>query len=179
METGWLYMAFASVGHAGHVSILSGNLAAWSADGHPVSREPAGASRGQLTPKPAPDVIVDAPWVRRNLDNSSVRVLDVRTTREWNDGRLPGATLILWQDLYQDQNHMRFKSREDIRALLQRAGVVPGRQVVTYCAIGMRASLMYFAARYAGHDARVYVGSYQDWRAQPGYPIVRGAGDRD
>jgi 3-mercaptopyruvate sulfurtransferase SseA len=37
----------------------------------------------------------------------------------------------------------------------------------------MRASLMYFAARHAGHDARVYVGSYSDWSTRSGYPVVR------
>jgi thiosulfate/3-mercaptopyruvate sulfurtransferase len=173
METGWIYMALASLGHAGRVSLLSGNLSAWIADGHPVSKDAVTAGTGTLTPRPAPDVVVDAPWVRARLDDASVKVIDARTTREWNNGRLPGATLVLWQDLYQDTNQMRFKPREEIRALLVKAGVIPGQQVVTYCAIGMRASLMYFAARYAGYNARVYVGSWQDWSARSGYPIVR------
>ncbi|MGE5837626.1 MAG: rhodanese-like domain-containing protein [Acidobacteriota bacterium] len=56
---------------------------------------------------------------------------------------------------------------------MTKAGVKPGDQVVTYCAVGMRASLMYFAARYAGVPARVYVGSLEDWPRQPGYPVVR------
>lgn len=173
LETGWIYMAFASIGLGDRTSLLSGNLAAWRADGRPVSQDRVPAGDGRLTPQPAPNVVVDAPWVRDRLDDPSIRLLDVRTTREWNGGRLPGATLILWQDLFQDRQQMRFKSRDEIRALLEQAGVVPGRQVVTYCAIGMRASLMYFAARYAGHDARVYVGSWQDWSARSGYPIVR------
>ncbi len=33
---------------------------------------------------------------------------------------------------------------------------------------------MYFAARYVGVPARVYVGSWEDWRRQPGYPIAGG-----
>ena len=40
-------------------------------------------------------------------------------------------------------------------------------------AIGMRASLMYCAARYAGVPARVNVGSFEDWQRQPGYPVVK------
>jgi thiosulfate/3-mercaptopyruvate sulfurtransferase len=173
METGWIYMAFASIGFGDRTAMLSGNLAAWRADGHPVSRDRIPAGNGRLTPQPAPHVVVDAPWVRERLDDTSIELLDVRTTREWNGGRLPGATLILWQDLFQDRDQMRFKSRDEIRALLEGAGVVPGRQVVTYCALGMRASLMSGAARDAGHDARVYVGSWQDWSARSGYPIVR------
>lgn len=173
MATGFVYMAFASLGHGDHVSMLSGNLAAWRADGHTVSTGASSDGAGRLTPRPAPNVVVDAPWVRDRLDDEAVRVLDVRTTREWNSGHLPGATLVLWQDLFEDDAHRRFKSREEIRELLERAGVIPGRQVVTYCAVGMRASLMYFAAKYAGHDARVYVGSWEDWSGRPGYPIIR------
>jgi thiosulfate/3-mercaptopyruvate sulfurtransferase len=173
MEIGWVYMTLASVGHADRVSLLDGNLAAWIADGHAVSRDEVPPASGRLTPRPAPDVGVDASWVRERLEHRGVKVLDVRSTAEWNDGHLPGATLVAWQDLYRSRDQLRFKPREEIRALFARAGVVPGQQVVTYCAIGMRASLMYFAARYVGLDARVYVGSYEDWRARPGYPILR------
>jgi thiosulfate/3-mercaptopyruvate sulfurtransferase len=176
MATGWLYMAFASVGHAGDVSLLDGNLSLWSTEGHEVAQGAVSPApvRGKLTPRPAPDLIVDAGWVRARLEKPGVRVLDVRTAREWDAGRLPGATLVLWQDLFASPNSRRFKTPDEIRALFARAGVVSGDQVVTYCAIGMRASLMYFAAtRIAGLPGRIYVGSFEDWRNQPGYPIVR------
>jgi thiosulfate/3-mercaptopyruvate sulfurtransferase len=123
--------------------------------------------------RPAPDVIVDAAYVRARLHSPEVRVLDVRTTSEWNNGHLPGATLILWPDLYTDQRLLTFKSIDEIRALLTRAGVAPNQSVVTYCAVGMRASLMYFAARAAGIPARVYVGSWQDWQRDAANPIVK------
>ena len=41
MATGWLFMAFASVGHGDHVSMLDGNADAWRASGNrwrPTSR---------------------------------------------------------------------------------------------------------------------------------------------
>lgn len=173
MSTGWLYMAFASIGHADHVSMLGGNIEAWRQEGRPLSTEPASVKPGRLTVKPAPNVIVTAPWVRDRLEQPKVKIIDARTQREWDSGRLPSATLVLWQDLFEDLKTLRFKSRAEIRALLAKAGVGADQQVVTYCAIGMRASLMYFAARYAGYDGRVYVGSWDDWRRQPGYPIVR------
>ena len=88
--------------------------------------------------------------MRERLQSPAVRVLDVRTTQEWNAGHLPGATLILWQDLFADQRTLKFKSLEEIRALLTRAGVAPNQSLVTYCAVGLRASLMYWAARAAG-----------------------------
>ena len=51
--------------------------------------------------------------------------------------------------------------------------MAPNQSVVTYCAVGMRASLMYWAAKAAGLNARVYVGSWQDWQRESGNPIVK------
>ena len=174
MQLGWLYMAFASIGHGDHVSILSGNMGAWRDEGRPVSTGSVGPKVGHLTPRPAADVIVNAAWVRDRLEEPGTQVLDIRTQRERDQGYLPGSNLVLWQDLFADLDEMRFKSKDAIRALLVQAGMTPGQEAVTYCAVGMRASLMYFAARYVGIPARVYLGSWNDWRMQTGYPIVGG-----
>lgn len=175
MGTGWLFMAFASIGHGDRVSLLDGNLALWRSEGRPVATgQAAAATGGKLAVKAAPDISVDAAWVRDRLEKPGVRMLDVRSTSEWNRGRLPGATLVLWEDLFVSADHRRFKPVGEIRALLAKAGVKTGDQVVTYCAVGMRASLMYFATtRIAGLNGRVYVGSMEDWLRQPGYPIVK------
>jgi thiosulfate/3-mercaptopyruvate sulfurtransferase len=173
METGWIYMALAAVGHQSQVSMLDGGINLWRAEDRPVSTDVPPPGSGTLTVQPAPDVVVDAAYVRERLQSPDVKVLDVRTTQEWNSGHLPNATLVLWQDLYADQRTLKFKSIEEIRALLTKAGVAPNQSVVTYCAVGMRASLMYWAARAAGINARVYVGSWQDWRRDSGNPIVK------
>ncbi len=176
MATGWMYMAFASVGHESDVSMLDGGIDLWRAEDRPVSKDAPPAATGTFTVRPAPDVIVDAAYVKARLQSPEVRVLDVRTTMEWNNGHLPGATLILWQDLYADQRSLTFKSIDEIRALLTKAGVAANQSVVTYCAVGKRASLMYWAARAAGVPARVYVGSWQDWQRDSSNPIVKPQG---
>lgn len=173
METGWLYMTLAAVGHGDDVSLLDGGIKLWQDEKRPTSTAAPAPAPGTLTVKPAPDVIVDAPWVRKRLESSSTRVLDVRSMQEWNGGHLPGATLILWQDLYADRQTLKFKSPAEIRALLAAAGVGPSQECVTYCAVGMRASLMYWAARSVGIPARVYVGSWQDWQRDSSNPIAR------
>ena len=173
MQTGWIYMTLAAVGHAADLSMLDGGTNLWRAEERAVSTEVPPPAAGTLTIRAAPDVIVDAAYVKERLQSQAVKVLDVRTTMEWNNGHLPGATLILWQDLYADQRMLTFKSIDEIRALLTKAGVAPNQSVVTYCAVGMRASLMYWAARTAGINSRVYVGSWQDWQRDSGNPIVK------
>jgi len=173
MATGWQYMMLASIGHADQVSMLDGSIKLWEMEGRPTSKAAPTVATATLTPKPSPDAIVDAAWVRQRLESPAIKVLDVRTTQEWNGGHLPNATLILWQDLFADRETLKFKSPQEIKALIEKAGWKPGQEAVTYCAIGMRASLMYFAARAAGIPARVYLGSWQDWQRSPSNPIVK------
>ena len=173
MTTGWIYTTIASVGHAADVSMLDGNLELWQSEGRPISTALPTPVSGRLTVRPAEAYAVDAAWVRSRLQSAEIALLDVRTTKEWNQGRLPGATLILWQDLFADERTLKWKSPDELRALFARAGVKPGQQIVTYCAVGMRASLMAWAASSLGIDARVYVGSWQDWRQDAENPIVK------
>jgi 3-mercaptopyruvate sulfurtransferase SseA len=67
----------------------------------------------------------------------------------------------------------KFKSPQDIKALIEKTGWQPNQEVVTYCMVGMRASLMHFAAKAAGIPARVYLGSWQEWSRDSKNPIVR------
>ena len=173
MATGWLYMTLAIIGHGAETSLLDGGIALWESEKRPTSNKTPADGSGRLTVRPATDVMVDGAWVRSHLESPQIRILDVRTDEEWKQGHLPGATLVYWQDLFADRKTLKFKPLDDIRALFARAGVSANQQVVTYCAVGMRASLMYFAARAAGVPARVYVGSMQDWRRESSNPLVR------
>jgi thiosulfate/3-mercaptopyruvate sulfurtransferase len=173
MATGWVYMAFASIGHGDDVSMLDGGFASWQAEKRPTSPATPAAAKGSLTPRAAPGVVVDAAWVRSRLESPAIRLLDVRTTQEWNEGHLPGATLVLWQDLYADPQAQKFKTLDEIRALLTKAGVTGNKEAVTYCMVGMRAGLMYWAAHAAGVPVHVYAGSWHDWERDNANPIVR------
>jgi thiosulfate/3-mercaptopyruvate sulfurtransferase len=173
MATGWMYLSLSAIGHGDHVSMLDGGVRLWESEKRDVSKAAPTVAPGTLTVKPAPDVMVDADYVRSRLESPTVRILDVRTNGEFAGGHLPGATLILWQNLFADTKTMKFKPREEMRALLAAAGVKDGQEVITYCAVGMRASLMYFAARAVGVPAKVYVGSWQDWQHDARNPIVK------
>jgi thiosulfate/3-mercaptopyruvate sulfurtransferase len=173
MTNGWMYTAIGSTGHAADVSFLDGNFELWKSQNRPVDTATPAPASGTLTVHPATDIVVDAKYVREHLDSPDVHILDVRTTSEWSNGHLPNATFVLWQDLLADQKMGTFKSPDDIKALFAKAGVKPGQQIVTYCAVGLRGSLMYFAARSVGLPARVYLGSWQDWSKDPANPIVK------
>ena len=173
MSVGWMFGLFASLGHADHVSILDGNLEAWRAATYPVATGDPAAAGGTLSVKRLPSpVVVDGPWVREHLQDSAIKLADVRAPDEWNRGMIPGAARLRWQDFYANVQQGRFKSLDEIRKVFADAGL-GGGTVVTYCAVGMRASLAYFAARAAGLPVLLYQGSMNDWEARPGYPLKR------
>lgn len=173
MEIGWVNSALAAIGHGRDVSWLDGGMASWEKEKRPLETSTPPPGAGPLTVRQAPDLFVDAAWVRAHLDSPSTKILDVRTAQEWNDGHVPHATLILWQDLYADVRGQKLKSPDEIKALLARAGVAPGQEVVTYCAVGLRASLMAWAVQSVGLPVRIYIGSWQDWSRDSSNPIVK------
>ena len=173
MSVGWMFGLFASLGHADHVSILDGNLDAWRAAKYPVATGAPAVAAGTLTVKTPPSpVVVDAEWVRQHLQDPSIALADVRSPEEWKKGMIPGAAKLRWQDFYSNVEEGRLKTPDGIRQVFEHAGL-GGRTVVTYCAVGMRASLAYFAARAAGLPVLLYQGSMRDWETHADYPQKR------
>lgn len=172
MTNGWEYTVLASLGFD-NVSWLDGGLPAWRASNHQLETATPPPATGTLTVRPASDLFVDAAWVRAHLNSPETKLLDIRSDGEWNAGHLPNATFVRWQDLFSDSQHQKFKSPEEIRALLTRAGVGADQEVITYCQMGMRASLMLFALRSAGVNARVYLPGWEGWTKDHSNPIVR------
>ena len=178
--------AFFSLDYLGHprVAVLDGGLRKWKADGRPVTAEAAPAARGTLTPHPRPEIVARADWVRARLGDPRVALLDTRTVEEFegrgsrrglpSDGHLPGARHLEWEQLLSDTDDTRFRDRRELAELFRARGVAQGDTVITYCLVGMRASLSYFVARYLGYSARMYDGSYAEWSAR-GLPLVRGS----
>ena len=51
----------------------------------------------------------------------------------------------------------------ELRKKYEAIGATTGTPLVSYCMVGMRASVTYFVARHLGYDARMYDGSIEDW----------------
>jgi thiosulfate/3-mercaptopyruvate sulfurtransferase len=167
-----LIMTLTYFGHE-RVSYLDGGLPQWKADGHPVSAEDAPPTRGAMTPRVRPGLIVSAEWISSRLTRPGLRLIDTRTLGEYNGtgnrsgmpsaGHLAGARNLEWEWLFRDDQPLKLKERAALLALYGDT-VPPTTQVVTYCWVGYRASATWFVARMLGFDARLYDGSYQDWQ---------------
>ena len=176
------YLTLDAMGLGGQTSILDGGMTAWQSEERPVSSESPAIQRGILTPCPQNDVIVDSAYVSSNLRRRGIDVVDARapefysgenTSAGKRPGHIPGAVNIPFQTLADAGG--KFLDREALARIFHDAGIQPGHPVVSYCHIGLQATMVYFAARYLGFDARLYDGSWEDWSAKKELPAETAA----
>jgi thiosulfate/3-mercaptopyruvate sulfurtransferase len=164
LSAGWLFFALDYLGHS-RMSMLDGGLEKWRTEGRPVRAVGPAPPRARFEARLRPSVKASAEVVQ-NRSSSAVALLDARSRQEYDAGHIPGAQLLTWQSVYADAKLQTFKSPAEVAALFAAAGAPADKVVVAYCQIGLRSSLLYFAARYAGLAASNYVGSWSEWSAR-------------
>jgi thiosulfate/3-mercaptopyruvate sulfurtransferase len=176
-----LIMTLTYIGHE-RVSYLDGGLPQWIMEKHALTQQDGPPTRGAITVRSRPGMIVNASWISSRLSTPTLRLIDTRTLGEYNGtgnrsgmpsaGHLAGARNLEWEWLFREDQPLKLKDRA---ALLKLYGenVAPTDQVVTYCWVGYRASATWFAAKVLGFDAKFYDGSYQDWQ-QRKLPVTAG-----
>jgi thiosulfate/3-mercaptopyruvate sulfurtransferase len=181
--TARVFLTLDYLGLGNRTSILDGGLPAWRAENRPVTAEAFEPKKGTLTPHPNTKLIVDAVWVKNNLSDANVRILDARAPQFYTGaeqgrmprgGHIPQARNIPFSSLVEESSN-KFKSPTALKELFNQAEVKPKTSVATYCHIGQQASLLYFVARYLGYDAHVYDGSFEDWSNRAELPVEKSA----
>lgn len=179
--TARVFMTLDYLGLGDRTSILDGGLPAWRAENRAVSAEVSDVMQGSFTPRPNAGLVVDAAWVKANLNKPGVAILDARAAKFYTGedagqmprgGHIPHAKSIPFSTLVDDKTN-KFKSPEALRTLFGTAGVKENDSVATYCHIGQQASLLYFVARYLGYEAHLYDGSFQDWSNRSELPVEK------
>jgi len=190
-----VFLALDYAGLGDRTALLDGGLAAYRAAGGLESNETPVWSRGQVTTRGHPEIVVGAGWLQAHLTDPALALIDGRSPGEYaatdsserlpRFGHIPGGVNLPWEKTFTDEagalqgSPSRLKPKAELRRLFESAGVTDGSQLVTYCTIGLRASHMYFVARYLGWRPRIYDGSMSEWSRRPELPMVRGTAPRD
>ena len=177
-----VYLTLYWAGLGARTSILDGGLAAWRRHGGAVTAAEPRVARGHLTLHPRDDVVVTASWIAARLGDPHVHVVDARNANFFlgnnrprpgapRAGHIPGAYLIPFETVVDSNAVMR--EVPWLRALFESVRARSQDTVVTYCHIGQQATVVWFAARLAGYDARLYDGSFGEWSKLSQYPVER------
>jgi thiosulfate/3-mercaptopyruvate sulfurtransferase len=185
-------LGFWMMAHYGHpeVSFLNGSRSTWIAEERPLTTDAAERAStaytvADLQPERS-ELRATAAQVQHRLDDPDTRFMDVRSMAEYTGerfwpslppqgnqrgGHLPGAILAPIEETWAPDG--RFKDAEALRALYRSKGFSADQEVITYCAVGGRASQAWFVLTYLlGYPrVRVYDGSWVEWGTLPGVPV--------
>ena len=166
---------------AERVAILDGGLQKWLAEGRTTESGEPPTRRARFDPMLNEGEVVTKGDL---LDGLGAPLLDARGKARFEGsepdprpgvarGHIPGARNLPYAALFRDDG--TFRSRDEIRALFEGAGIEPEQPFVATCGSGVTANSLIFAAQLLGNDAaRLYDGSWSEWGADPATPKAVG-----
>jgi thiosulfate/3-mercaptopyruvate sulfurtransferase len=177
-------------GHS-HVGFVNGSRRKWVDEGRPLTVDAPilPASSYAVTDFGAPEQHIRASHVRvaQAIGAPGVRLMDVRSVPEYigerfwpslppegdqRGGHIPGAVLMPIEDTWREDG--TFRSIAELSELYNSHGFTPDNEIITYCAVGGRASQAWFVLTcLLGYPrVRVYDGSWVEWGLLPGVPVA-------
>jgi len=156
--------------------LLDGDFSSWQLV-HPTSGDPAEVDATEYSVDPPESTpLVDADRVAAASDDPDAVLVDTRDESEYAEGHIPGAVLLDWRALVDDETR-GLLPRAEALAVLESVGIVPEKRVVLYCNTARRISHTYVVLRHLGfEDVAFYEGSLTEWEAQD-RPLERGNPD--
>lgn len=161
-------------------ALLDGGLAAWTAQGQPLSAEPASRPAGELTIALRPELIVDKDEVLAAIGDDSVNIIDALSEAQYRGeismyarpGHIANASNVPMTSLIDETG--RYRPLNEMDELL--VGDRNARSI-TYCGGGIAASANAFVMTRLGYkDVAVYTASLQEWAADASLPMEIAAG---
>jgi thiosulfate/3-mercaptopyruvate sulfurtransferase len=168
--------------HFGHsnVALLDGGWVKWTLEQRASTRDTTAPRAATFHAAPNPRWVATADDVRASIGKPGVKLVDARTQAEIEGkdlrgikrgGYIKSSVPLYWEDLLDPQTKA-FKPAAELERLFNEAGIRKSDEVITYCQVGMRASVDLFALHLMGYDnLRNYYGAWEEWGNREDTPI--------
>jgi len=186
----YAWWTFRYCGHR-NVKILDGARYRWAAEGRALATEvPPPALPVTYTPvKRVERMRIHRDKVLAALRRAATLLLDGRSPEEYSGervggpggpdvgavryGRIPGARHLYFEELL--DGNKSFKPLPELKALFDARGTGPDRDIIAYCRMSHRATVLYFAlTQLLGmKNVKIYDGSWTEWGNLVGVPVER------
>jgi thiosulfate/3-mercaptopyruvate sulfurtransferase len=163
------------------IRLMNGGRKKWLEEDSPISKEVHQSPKGNFkASQPDNSIRVFLNEVKDALSaKDRVVMVDVRSPKEFTGevlappeyptehaqrgGHIPGAANIPWSQAVNEDG--TFKSVQELENLYQPKGILPDKEVITYCRIGERSSHTWFVLKYLlGYtNVKNYDGSWTEW----------------
>ena len=121
--------------------VLDGGWKKWFDEGKPISIDPPKKVSASFSPTIDEKLICTLDQALSKIDDPESIFLDVRSDAEWDgtnsrgnekSGRIPGSVHLEWTNFVTDDKYQIFKNRDELRRMLQEAGVTPDKEIIPY-----------------------------------------------
>jgi thiosulfate/3-mercaptopyruvate sulfurtransferase len=140
-----------SLGHD-KVRVMDGTVADWKDLGHPTTGETSIRPPTSYATDYVPEFIATYDYVK----SGAPQIIDARTMQDFGAGSIPGAINIPYESVIKNN---KIKDEASLKRTLSVFSKT--RPVVVYTQTGIKASVVWFALKLLGYDAKLY--SWQDW----------------
>lgn len=167
-----------------NIAVLDGGLPKWVAEGRETEdMEPVIRDR-HMTVRRQAHMIKDVTQVSAASKLGDHEILDARSPGRFRgeeaepreglrSGHIPGSKNVHYRELLNADGTM--KAPDELRAVLERAGVDLKKPAITTCGSGVTAAIINLALERIGKtDHALYDGSWTEWGAFPTVPVATG-----
>jgi thiosulfate/3-mercaptopyruvate sulfurtransferase len=165
------------------VAVLDGDWRAWQREGRPTREGEESRPPQRFTPQTRERWLVSVQEVQARLEDPTLLLLDARGADRFRGeneaidpkaGHIPGARSAPYAANLDAQGYF-LPPAELAARFAPLVGGAPVEEVVLYCGSGVSAAHNLLALAHAGlGDARLFVGSWSEWIADPNRPIATG-----